>query len=642
MGFAIAKMRRLVPDRLVLGFFLGWVGIAAMAGAQGPVDPGEDDSGQGSEAQQLAAHLVAEVPVQRLARAFRDDPELVAQSLEALATALATEAVPEDGSATATAHYLAALGRQVGRDLASDGPPWSDDGLDLWLTVLLVHPARFVDQLEFRGRVGTILPKTLAPGVPAELRDRLLEELNRVRGFDFELSERVELAWGAARRSSAAREATPEAEGAVVLGSVVLGAEGPLQATLLSLPSWDVGAEASEAFLAALEALTAGRRDLLVVGDERGLERLARRPRGARTHLLPSHGRNYSLWPRDPLLFARRSDGGVLILGRPNPQPGREDDDQLGRELIQQLPEDLDRRWGMPSWATAQVPFHHGQLLTTDDAVWISLHSLELAILERLGVDRVPVSSFGTVEGVHRYLAAAHIEAERLAALFRRPVRFVHELPTEGNASVRQRVMARLGGGAGFDLDSLVTLLPGPSATALVADLDLGLELLRPLPESDHRALGETYGLRVPVRELIERLGEERRGPRASGLDAFLEATASHLLTQGWRVERLPLLLVPTSFLAGGGKTHEHRHFLIGWNNVVLESRAEGRRAEGFASGMPSADAAVVRVFEQLGVRLDLMPPLVSSIVRNGGYRCATNHLRAPRTASPTSAPQPP
>ena len=636
MGLAITKMRCLVPGRLVLGFFLGWVWIVAMAAAQGPVAPGEDDRGQGSEAQQLAAHLVAEVPVPRLARAFRDDPELVAQSLEALATALATETVPEDGSATATARYLAALGRQVGQDLGSYGPPWSDDGLDLWLTVLLVHPTRFVEQPEFRGRVGAILPETLDPRVPTELRDRLLEELNRVRGFDFDLSERVELAWGAAPRSSATREATG------VEVTVDVGAEGPLEATLLSLPSWDVGAEASEAFLAALEVLTAGRRDLLVVGDERGLERLARRPRGARTHLLPSHGRNYSLWPRDPLLFARRSDGGVLILGRPNPQPGREDDDELGRELIQQLPEDLDRRWGMPRWATAPVPFHHGQLLNTDDSVWISLHSLEVAILERLGVDRVPVSSFGTVEGVNRYLGAAPIEAERLAALFRRPVRFVHELPTEGNASVRQRAMARLGGGAGFDLDSLLTLLPGPSSTALVADLDLGLELLRGLPESDHRALGETYGLRVPVQELIERLGEERLGPRASGLDAFLEATASHLLTEGWRVERLPLLLVPTSFLAGGGKTHEHRHFLVGWNNVVLESRAEGRRAEGFASGMPAADAAVVRVFEQLGVRLDLLPPLVASIVRNGGYRCATNHLRAPRTTSSTSAPQSP
>ena len=72
----------------------------------------------------------------------------------------------------------------------------------------------------------------------------------------------------------------------------------------------------------------------------------------------------------------------------------------------------------------------------------------------------------------------------------------------------------------------------------------------------------------------------------------------------------------------------DYPDFLLTWNNVVVETRRGVLRAEGFASGIPSADAAAEKIFTRAGVRLDLLPPLVGSIVRNGGYRCASNHLR--------------
>jgi hypothetical protein len=74
----------------------------------------------------------------------------------------------------------------------------------------------------------------------------------------------------------------------------------------------------------------------------------------------------------------------------------------------------------------------------------------------------------------------------------------------------------------------------------------------------------------------------------------------------------------------------KHRDFWITWNNVVVEPRAGGGfRAEGFASLLAGADARVERVFAEVGIHLDMLPPLVHSVVLNGGYRCASNHLRA-------------
>jgi hypothetical protein len=64
--------------------------------------------------------------------------------------------------------------------------------------------------------------------------------------------------------------------------------------------------------------------------------------------------------------------------------------------------------------------------------------------------------------------------------------------------------------------------------------------------------------------------------------------------------------------------------FLITWNNVVLEKR----RAEGFASLLPSADSYARRVFKASGYELHYFPPLVRGIKLGGGYRCASNHLR--------------
>lgn len=510
---------------------------------------------------------------------------------------------------------LMAQAREQGRALARRGS-WSPGEIETLVGLQLVDPQRFVADEAFRRRVLAQLPQALDPGAPAGLRDALLRELNQVRGFDFAASEAVERAWGAVpRRASERRVAFSPGD-----QRFDADVEGRLTASVYSLPSFFFGeAEpAVDAFLSGVRAVDPGR-TLIVLTDSPLRERLAARARPLKIHLLDTYGRPYSPWPRDPfsLVYARKG-GGVRVLVRPNLQPGREEDVHLGPELVQALPEEIDRAWGKVTWTEAPVPFHNGQVLLTRDAAWVTLHALEPAILARLGLDRVPVESFAAPEGIGRYTAAANEAARELGTLYGRTVRFVHPLPQTTD------LMRRVGGGAGYDLDSIVTLVPKKKGlAALVADVSLGRELIAKLPAPDREALRRGYGLA----SADDPLAAAQQTSAMNDLDSFLDLVADHLAAQGMDVKRLPILTVPVSLLADRAGL-DHSGFLITWNNVVVETRKDGVRAEGFASLIPSGDARAREVFKELGIRLDLLPPLVRSVILNGGYRCASNHLR--------------
>ncbi|HET9228335.1 MAG TPA: hypothetical protein VFR31_16795, partial [Thermoanaerobaculia bacterium] len=300
--------------------------------------------------------------------------------------------------------------------------------------------------------------------------------------------------------------------------------------------------------------------------------------------------------------------GAVRILIRPNLQAGREEDASLGPELIQNLPDDLDTAWGKTAWMTAPVPFHNGQILVTREAAWVTLHTLEPHILAVLKLDRVPVETFSDPQGAERYVTAAEKAANELETLYGRPVRFVHPLRGPG-------LMRRIGGGAGYDLDSIVTLLPGNKA--LVADADAGRELLAKMTLEDWKSLRDGYGLEASAKAL----------PPSADLDSFLDLVADHLKQEGMEVRRLPLLSVPVAGLRDRTGL-SHGEILLTWNNVVAETRAGQLRAEGFSSLIPSGDRLAREAFAAAGARLDLFPPLVRSVILNGGYRCASNHVR--------------
>jgi hypothetical protein len=591
----------------------------------------------GTDPAEAAARGWMATPPAILSARLEREPALLPQALGALGQALG--AGDDAGTETlrhAVGEYLVQCARARGRALAQRGT-WGPADVQALLTLDLVIPGRFEADAAFRARVLPLLPRDLDPAVAStlpRLRDDLLLALNQVEGIDFAASEAVESAWGAVPRKSAERRVA-YAPGLRFDDE----AERPLTASVYSLPSAFFDAAAADAFLSAVRK-AAPERTLLVLTDLPLHRALESRARALGVHLLETSGRPYSPWPRDPFSLVRTPAGGLRVLVRPNLQPGREEDAWLGPELVQNLPEEIDRAWGKATWTEAPVPFHNGQILIGQtlpgrDAAWITLHTLEPRILALLGLARVPVETFETTAGLDRYVNAAHTAAEELSRLYGRPVRFVHPLPEPGAPLAgRAALMRRLGGGAGYDLDSLITFLPGkPSPAALVADLAAGRKLLARLPAAERSALRTGYDLAPEGAALSVALAAAQETPRAAALAGFLDLTAEHLAASGVRVLRLPLVRIPYALLrdpAGRpeGATGADQEFLLTWNNVVAEVRGGHLRAEGFGSLLPSGDAAARDLFRQAGAHLDLFPPLVRSIVLNGGYRCASAHVR--------------
>jgi hypothetical protein len=463
------------------------------------------------------------------------------------------------------------------------------------------------------------LPDALDPTVPDELRDRLLRYLGPLLGVDFAASEAIETAWGAAPRASLERRA----EDGTVLGRVIDDGSGRIEASIFSLSSALFDTPTALAFLERVRAAAPGRTIIVLVDPALEAE-LA--PRGASLgiELIGIDGQSYSVWPRDPFSFLRRPDGGVALLLRPDRQPTRESDREMALELIQGLPESLDREWKRPVWRVAGVAFHNGQYLLTPDELWTTSHAVGPRIKELLDDPEVDVR---TTEGWNRYVAAARRAADEIGALYGRRVLFVHPLePREGGPPAPEFVRA-LGGGEGFDLDSVLTLLPaGDGAAFLLGDLSAGAGLLGKVSREELDRFAAVYGLATRGDALRVSLIAEQSAGAAAGLQRFLRQVDDHLRAEGQTVRRLPLILVPDDLVAGDGTVRAP--FLVGWNNVVLEITDEQRRAEGFSSGLPTGDALARDAFEERAYDLLLLPPLIDSVTRGGGYRCASQHLR--------------
>jgi hypothetical protein len=505
------------------------------------------------------------------------------------------------------------------------GGPWTRHEIDLLLTLQLVDPVRFVEEPVFRRAVIEILSQSLDPIAPPDLREQLLYELNQIRGVDFAVSEQIEWAWGAIPRRGLEREVAYSPEGFRFVDNL----REPIVASLYSLPSSFFSAEEVSRFLGAVRDM-APRRAIVVLSDLPLKEKLEKQARELQIHLVETYGRAYTPWPRDSLSLVRSPQGAVRVLVRPNFQPRRGEDAFLGLELIQNLPPELDREWHAIHWSTAPVPFHNGQILLGSDRAWISAHTLEYRALQLLGLESVSMASFQRDYGIREYFSAIRRAAAELGAFYDRPIRFVHPLPETGSLGQRQRLIEQISGGAGFDLDSILCLVPptgkGP-VHALVGDLVHGLDLLERLSQAEWQSFGEAYDLEPDPKRLGPLLRQAQESTRARRLAAFLDLMSEHLRGQGLAVHRLPLVLVPTELLVDRADL-DHQDFLLTWTNVITEAGPGGPRAEGFSSLLPRGDEQARRVFAQAGCSLDLLPSLVRSVVLVGGYRCASNHLR--------------
>jgi hypothetical protein len=513
-------------------------------------------------AEPFARELMARVTPEELARTLMQRPELVPAILRNLGTAIM------GAGADAVAAYLADAARASGGDVRAA------------TRFIVVDPLRYGEDDAFRARIDALLPRAFARLPPATAR-AVLGELAQSGRLSFDAAEGAMVP----AHPSGARRVPFDRRGVRLADD----ASAPIEASIFSLSSAFFTTAEAKALVDAVHAASPKRR-IIVVGDPPMCGAL-------RVECVDDLARPFTPWPRDPFIVARAGDGSLLFVNRPNAQRGREEDQNLARALVDRMP--------AAHWTVGPLPLHNGNILVMPDAVWISMHSVEPRALAILGEPRVPVETFSTRDGVKRYVDAVRRAAAELAAFYGKPVRFVHALPDTPAA------MARLGGGAGTDLDSVVTILP--TGTALVGDLTFGARLLRGAPQREWTAFRAAYGLDGDRARLL--------AAQDAPLQAFLDDVASALRRDGLRVRRLPLLRLPAAMVASGDVPAD---FLITWNNVVLEKR----RAEGFASRLESGDRAAREAFAASGYTLVLFPPLIRSVVLGGGYRCASNHVR--------------
>jgi hypothetical protein len=546
----------------------------------------------------FARELIAGVPPVAFDDAANANPELVPAVLRNLGTALLSRDLQLQA---AVKRYATALVREHAARIPRD---FSADDLHMLVAYQVLDPLRYVEDEEYRRAVDTILPASLSPTLPEPLRRAAVNELNRVAPINFETAEALAISAGLVRASDSRFVAKNTA-------TITSAGNEPIEASIYSINSRFVTPDEARRFLTAVRA-AAPKRRIVVIGDEEIQRALQKELAALHIDFVDNLSRPLTPWPRDPFSIARASNGSLVFINRPNQQRNREEDASMVRVLLNGLPKPLDDGW-KPRWTTGATSFHNGQILLPPKAVWISIHSVEFRALELLGIDHVPVERFGSPEGIAQYTGAVQRAANELSKLYNRPVRFVHELP-----HTPQQIEV-LGGGAGFDLDSIVTLLPHAdgSIDALVGDVSLGAKLAA--SANEWQELEKTYSLSANARDGVRNFQSD---PSTIGLQRFLDRCANDLVARGMRVRRLPLLMVPTSLLFD--EDRQTAYFLVSWNNVVLERN----RAEGFASGLPVVDSVARATFKSAGYELTLFPPLPRSVVLNGGYRCASNEVR--------------
>jgi hypothetical protein len=498
-----------------------------------------------ADAEPFARALMAQVPAAELAKTLHQQPDLIPPVLRNVGTALMSE--------------NERLVRYVG-EVARAMPA---DDLPRLAAIIMIDPIRYHEDAAFRARMNAVIPRTLAALAGDEKR-RLLDADTPLRDADF--------------------EAIAPAKSIAFNDSLRMPDDSsPISASIFSLNSEFFSNEEAQRFLSAVHKSSPNRK--LIVLTDMHLT-------GVTT--IDSYSRPFTPWTRDPFIVARDGKGGIVFVNRPNAQPKRAEDQNMVRAIVQQ--------WDHPRWTVAPIPFHNGNILLTPKAVWISIHTLEPRVLALLGLDHVPTETFTDAAGVARYLSVVEGAARELEKFYRRPVRFVHPM------AASPELMRHLSGGAGIDLDSVLTILP--NGHALVGDLHLGTQLAQ---SADWSVARRAYKFKTDPS--VQRMT----------LQPFLDEIATELQRDGMTVSRLPLLTIPASLVDQPG-VPEGFEFLITWNNVVLD----GHRAEGFASLIGAGDEIARKAFADAGYKLTLFSPLIRSIVLGGGYRCASNHVRRP------------
>lgn len=534
---------------------------------------------------------------------------------------------------------------------------------------LLLDPPLLIEKEALQADVIPAVAQTMAwlarPSVGAsqEVRDGYRDELllafnqNPV-GEVFRWSETVESAAKALVRPSLNAAGLPWGTAA---GSGPYRPEraGRIEASIYSLPSHYFEPEEAIAFTRALLAMLPEDRHILILTDFKmraQIERsLAPRPPEQRLSFIETYGRYYSPWPRDPFLFTSEPSGRRALLFRPPLEKKRRDDSFMAHEIFRHLAEPLRSELRLEGLVAAPLRFHVGHLLPWKERLYLSVHALEEETLVRQDTGGLPQADRRELGGALQYLNNVQVVAKELGQEWGLEPVFVHPFPAAGLAESSgtsspevENLVATLRAGGGQDLDSYMAILEDKDGQerAVVGSLQMGTQLIETLTPEDWASLNSLLRLREHnADELRSRILAHNSQSRIWGFGAYLDLVAQTMQTRqaGRPVLRLPLVFFPTSLLEDAARL-EHEDFLVTWTNLVVEDRQSGpgqrqRSVELFSQGIPAGDRMARDLFEQLGYTSRLIPGLRASLIFNGGYRCASNHLMSSSAAAaPTDA----
>lgn len=526
--------------------------------------------------------------------------------------------------------FLAEAGRARTRRLAAQGPPWSDAAVNEALSLCFVDPARFFgNDLDFQKLVLGHLPATVDPNTHVGFRLRLLHTLRQIPEIDGAAADPIAVGWHLGVRSAQDRR-LPDAEQPLRPDDDGLSS---VQAFAFSLPSSMFDPEECRHLLVSIRAAAPNAR-ILALSDADSLLAFGATHTGI--DVVRPWIPGLSPWLRDPMLVARSPQQDIVLLSRTFPQKNREADREAARQLISTAPAEWEANLGPVRWINKDFPFHGGQLLFTPGTAWISVHSLEQRILSILQVDHIDPAMLHQDDEWTAFVGAADQATKELAALTNLEVRMVHPWPSPPPGMNRESFVQALAGGNDIDLDTLMTLLPQkPNPTLIIGDTHRARDLGAQIPEEEWLAFGKEICSQLEATPLRNEIIASQARARPVSIQAFLDLVEAHFARLGFSIAKAPLLMIPTALVTNHPRlasNQPHAWFPLGYANVVIESDNAGPlplRAHAFSNGLPYLDAIATKAYRDVACRLILHPPLMESLICEGGFRCATQQIRS-------------
>src|SRR5437588_4377 len=185
------------------------------------------------------------------------------------------------------------------------------DALARLPAIIMIDPLRYGEDREFRARMNSIIPRTMALLPRDEVR-RLLAADTPLQSVDFDaiVPDKRRIAFADSLRM-------PDDS-------------SPISASIYSLNSDFFTPAEARRFLTAVHKASPERR-LLVLADVK-----TDRSALSGVTFIDNYSRPFTPWTRDPFIVGRDTRGRIVFINRPNAQAKRQEDQNMARVIAQQ------------------------------------------------------------------------------------------------------------------------------------------------------------------------------------------------------------------------------------------------------------------------------------------------------------------